>query len=263
MLWQALQECTGSLQTQARWRLAARTTPGTQRAVPSVPGAEPRRGRGAGSGLCALLGGGGAGGGCAVRTPARWLGERAGRDPRSGSPSERTGREQRPSAGPGDLDTPGQKPLKSQAHGAPARPALPREASPRSPPGVEAATPLALRSRRPGTPGRGDRRSAHAALGSRATPSLRRLGRRPAAAPTPAGPHPASVGSVRRVEPPEASDGVRCLRRPEVGRCWRHMAPTRTSALCVMAQPPEAGSRRKSLNGCGRPGLRAGCRVLP
>ncbi|XP_047551784.1 translation initiation factor IF-2-like [Lutra lutra] len=130
-----------------------------------------------------------------------------------------------------------------------------RAASPRSPPGVEAAAPLALLSagragsarasrdsQGPDTPARGDRRSAHAALGSRATPSPRRFGRRPAAARRPAGPHPASVGSVRHLEPPAASDGLGCPRIPEVGRCWRHMAPARTPARCVIAQPPEAGS---------------------
>lgn len=239
---------------------------------------------GAGSGLCALFRGVAEGaraeGTGSGRQLAGW--GSAGRDPRSESVSERTGREQRPSAGLRRPRHPGTE--------------TPQVASPRGtrPPSITQSGLSPQSSRRGGRrsactlqPQAGRVQGPPATAGGRAPPregtAVRpRRARQPRdpipsqPARTPAGPHPASVGSVGRLHTPAASDGLGCPQPPEVGRCWRHMAPARTPARCVTAQPPEAGSsdvRRgagrgygrgpKSFNGCGGPGLRAECRVLP
>lgn len=261
MLWQALQECTGPPQTQARWRLAAQD-PGSARSFGGW-----RRARGPDARLLAG----------AVRdgTPGRGALAR-GPDGSSGLPR-----------GSGDPDTLGQKPLKSQAHGAPARPALPRAASPRSPLGVEAAAPIALCSRRPGgfkglprQPGAGHPRER----GQAVRPRRARQPRdpipseiRPAAG---RGPHPGrtSSGFSRERGPPKytgprmSSDVRAPPKLAAAGDTWRRLVHPR-AASSRSRRKPEAvtsggargrgyGRGRKSFKGCGGPGLRAGCRVL-
>lgn len=214
MLSQALQECTGSPQTRARWRLAAHMP--RAHSGHSVPGAD--------------------------------------RGSRSGSPSERAGRQQRPARCPPRPRHPGAE-AESQAHGVPVRPAitqsgvslqsswhggrrsahtpqpragrvprgLPATAGGRAPPRAGTGGQRTPRSADPGSPPRRQ---------PRPHPSEARLAPR-----TPAGAHPAvdaawnpdDLGWHRMPAPPRS-----CLRPETQG------AP-RTAARCVITQPP--GSR--------------------